>query len=695
MSINVLTLPLSQLRGVGERTEIALAKMNLYNYGDLLFHFPLRYEDRTQIQSIAMLQHGDRVMIEGTVDKVSVQGRGRRRLTCVVSDGSASITLMFFHFTKKQIENLQGESVPIRCFGEVRVGYRGGLEMAHPEYRTGLGVHYLEISDRLTAVYPVVKGVSTLLLRKLVSQIWGRLEQEGVAELLTPEVLQQNNWPNLLQTLKFVHEPPVGADIELLQQGIHPVQKRLAFEELLAHQLSLVKVRQKIQKKPTYKLNTDSQKVRDLLASLSFELTGAQQRVLNDIRQDLEQPYPALRLVQGDVGSGKTILSALAMLMAVEAGLQAALMAPTELLAEQHYRNFCQWLEPLGVRVTVLTSGLKAAVKRQRIAGIASQEYDVVIGTHALFQAQITFAQLAVVVVDEQHRFGVHQRLSLVKKGENQGRVPHQFIMTATPIPRTLSMTAYGDLDCSVIDELPPGRKPITTCLISQDRRSDVMGKVLQHCMTGQQVYWVCTLVDESEALEAQAAETVAQELHDALPDLVIGLVHGRMSSTEKDCIMQDYLQKKIQVLVATTVIEVGVDVANATLMVIDNPERLGLAQLHQLRGRVGRGSQESYCFLLCKKQLSVTAKQRLTIMRDSQDGFYIAEQDLLMRGPGEVLGVRQSGLVDLKVANLIRDQGLLTQVQTVAKTYWEHRPESVELLLQRWLKHAVQFAHV
>jgi ATP-dependent DNA helicase RecG len=697
MLSDVLNVSLSNLRGVGDHLINILAKLNLFTYGDLLFHFPLRYEDRTRISSIGELKGGDRVLIEGVVERVNVQvrGRGRRALSCCVRDETGLITLRFYHFTKKQVENLQGENIRLRCFGEIREGYRRELEIVHPEYRTGFSVDSLPITQQLTAVYPVTKGISSIVIRKLVQQLWDKVDQQSVEELLSDDVLRMHQWPGLLDTLRYVHAPPVGADVSLLQTGKHPLQKRLAFEELLAHQLSLAQVRARLRAKPAFSLALDSPRVDRLLESLPFTLTQAQQRVWQEIRQDLSASVPALRLVQGDVGSGKTIVSALAMVQGVDASVQVAMMAPTELLAEQHYKNLKQWFEPLGIRTVLLTAGLKTAAKREALEVIASHRIDVVVGTHALFQDQVVFKSLGLLIVDEQHRFGVHQRLALVKKGQTSGKVPHQVIMTATPIPRTLSMSAYGDLDASIIDELPPGRKPIQTCLISQQRRDEVMGKVLQHAMTGQQIYWVCTLVDESEVLEAQAAEVSAQQLQDMLPDLNIGLVHGRMKSEEKEAVMQEFVANRIHVLVATTVIEVGVDVPNATLMIIENPERLGLAQLHQLRGRVGRGAQASFCFLMYKNPLSLTARHRLGIMKESQDGFYIAEQDMLMRGPGEVLGVRQSGLVNLRVADLIRDQELIEEVHELARDYSKHSPGRVQRLLHRWIRHVEQFAHV
>jgi len=584
--------------------------------------------------------------------------------------------------------------VRLRCFGEVRQGYRSGLEMAHPEYRLGDAVSSLAVSDTLTPIYPTTKGISQLLLRKIALQVLAVLDRVAVPELLPKEILSHYQWPDLTTALRYLHAPPVDADVALLQSGMHPMQQRLSFEELLAHHLSLQKVRQRIQRYHAVGLRVVDSLASSLLKQLPFSLTAAQRRVWQEIQCDLEKTSPMLRLVQGDVGSGKTVIAALAVLQAVSLSQQAVVMAPTELLAEQHYRVFSSWCAPLGVKVGYLVSGLKSVEKKQTIEQIQSGAFSVVVGTHALFQSGVEFDSLALVVVDEQHRFGVHQRLSLMQKGATAERRPHQLIMTATPIPRTLSMMAYGDLDCSVIDELPPGRKPITTRVISQNQRLALMDKLLAHCQSGRQAYWVCTLIDESEALQAQAAEVAAQQLRSALPALQVGLVHGRMSSADKERMMQDFLNKKCDVLVATTVIEVGVDVPNASLMVIENPERLGLAQLHQLRGRVGRGTAASFCLLLYGTALTHSAKKRLEIMRSSQDGFYIAEQDLEMRGPGEVLGVRQSGLMDFKMADLLRDQSVLEEVVTWSASVTLTVDQQSQLL-HRWLRSAERYAAV
>jgi ATP-dependent DNA helicase RecG len=501
--------------------------------------------------------------------------------------------------------------------------------------------------------------------------------------------------PALVDAIRYTHRPPPDAAQELLEKGIHPAQQRLAFEELLAHQMSLIRLRLQTQQHNAPALLKNGIFTEKFLQQLSFTLTMAQQRVITEIANDLAQTKPMMRLVQGDVGSGKTVVAALAALQVIENNFQAAVMAPTELLAEQHFNNFQRWLDPLGLNVAWLAGKLQGKAKEKVLQEIASGKIHLLIGTHALFQEGVEFSNLALIVVDEQHRFGVHQRLALREKGMKNGFCPHQLIMTATPIPRTLAMTAYADLDSSVIDELPPGRMPVTTVIVTNQRRSEVIQRLRQNCLSGKQAYWVCTLIEESESLQCQAAEATAAQLIQALPELQIGLVHGRMKTGDKEQIMQAFKHKKIDLLVATTVIEVGVDVPNAGLMIIENPERLGLAQLHQLRGRVGRGNMQSHCVLLYQSPLSIQAKQRLSIMRDAHDGFEIAQKDLELRGPGEVLGTKQTGLMQFKIANLLRDKNLLPEVQKTAKLLLKQYPDKAELLMQRWLKNSEQYGNV
>ncbi|MBU2037988.1 MAG: ATP-dependent DNA helicase RecG [Gammaproteobacteria bacterium] len=648
-----------------------------------------------QITPIGALQPMRPAVIQGEVRGATVLFGKRRSLLVKLQDHSGVISLRFYHFSAAQ-KNQFSTGTTIRCYGEPRRG-ASGLELYHPEYtRLEEGLD-LPLEPSLTPVYPATDGISQQRLRLLHEQALELLkaDQVDLTDLLPAAWLQQWRLPTLKDALLFLHTPPRETNLALLESGQHPAQKRLILEELLAHQLSLHKLRAQVQADEAPAIHSDKTLQRALLQQLPFTPTGAQQRVVSEIEQDLTQPYPMLRLVQGDVGSGKTLVAALAACDLLQAGFQVALMAPTEILAEQHLNNLSGWFEPLGIRLGWLAGKVKGKARERSLAEIASGEAQLVVGTHALFQDDVHFARLGLIIIDEQHRFGVHQRLSLREKGVAQKLSPHQLIMTATPIPRTLAMSAYADLDTSVIDELPPGRSPITTVAIGEQRRPEVIERVNGACAEGAQAYWVCTLIEESEALQCQAAENTAQELAEALPHLRIGLVHGRMKAAEKADIMARFKAHELDLLVATTVIEVGVDVPNASLMIIENPERLGLAQLHQLRGRVGRGSAKSHCVLLYKAPLSFTSKQRLQVMRDSQDGFYIAEQDLQIRGPGELLGTRQTGLQMLRVADLQRDGDLLPQVRDMAQQLWTLHPHTVEPLIQRWLGDAERFANV
>ncbi|MGM0594367.1 MAG: ATP-dependent DNA helicase RecG, partial [Pseudomonadota bacterium] len=664
----------SQLRGVGPRLAERLENLEIRTVQDLLFHLPLRYQDRTRIHPIGSLRPGDEVQVEGEVQLSEIKFGRRRMLLTRISDGSGSLTLRFFHFSNAQKENL-AQGVRLRCFGEVRRG-SATLEMVHPEFRRLSDTDMQQVDEHLTPIYPATEGLQQTSLRKLVEQAITLLREQQVSltEWLPPSLLPPG-MPTLADALLMLHHPPPDIALATLAEGEHPAQQRLAFEELLAHQLSLRLLRQTMVRHPAPPLRGDGSLRKRFNAALPFALTAAQRRVCDEIRHDLEQATPMQRLVQGDVGSGKTVVAALAALQAVESGHQAAVMAPTELLAEQHYRNMCQWLEPLGLEVAWITGRLKAKQRREMLAAVESGSAAVVVGTHALFQAEVSFAGLGLVIVDEQHRFGVHQRLALREKGVQQGSHPHQLIMTATPIPRTLAMTAYADLDLSIIDELPPGRTPVATVALSDERREDVIRRVAAACAEGRQAYWVCTLIEESESLQCQAAEETAEQLQQLLPQLRIGLVHGRMKAAEKEAVMGAFKAAELELLVATTVIEVGVDVPNASLMIIENAERLGLAQLHQLRGRVGRGSNKSSCVLMYHPPLSQLARERLAVMRETNDGFAIARKDLEIRGPGEVLGTRQTGMLQLKIADLQRDQALLPQVGSSAERLLAHYP--------------------
>ncbi len=685
-------VPVTTLKHVGDALAAKLAKIGIHNLQDLLFHLPLRYQDRTRITPIGNAQLGMDAVLVGTVTSTDVAMGKRRSLVCKIRDGSGTITLRFFHFSTAQRNGLK-QGATVRCFGEPRRGAHG-LEIYHPEYRVLNDDNPEPIEDTLTPIYPATEGLTQARLRGLSLQALSFLDNREALQEWLPEAVRQpfNLW-NLTDAVRFLHQPPPNADVYQIMEGCHPAQQRLAFEELLAHHLSLQQIRQRVRRQQGLPLHGTGKLVDKFLANLPFTLTGAQQRVAEEIRNDLASDAPMLRLVQGDVGSGKTVVAALAALLAVESSSQAALMAPTEILAEQHYNNFHNWLKPLGITVAWLTGKTKGKKREQQLELIRSGDAQVVVGTHALFQDDVVFHHLALAIIDEQHRFGVHQRLALREKGRNIGAMPHQLIMTATPIPRTLAMSAYADLDLSVIDELPPGRTPVNTIVMGDDRRPQVVERVRIACIDGRQAYWVCTLIEESEALQCQAAEVTAEELRKALPELSIGLIHGRMKPTEKAEVMAAFKEGHSHLLVATTVIEVGVDVPNASLMIIENPERLGLAQLHQLRGRVGRGSIASHCVLMYHPPLSQHGKERLQVMRDSSDGFVIAEKDLELRGPGEVLGTRQTGLVQFRVADLERDKLLLEDIKGAAAQLLREAPTHAQPLIDRWLPHGDRFA--
>ncbi|MCH8499392.1 MAG: ATP-dependent DNA helicase RecG [Marinobacter sp.] len=687
-------LDVTVLKGVGESLAATLTKLGIHNLQDLLFHLPHRYEDRTRVIPIGSLRVGDVGVVEGEVVKTDVVMGRRRSLQVTLRDSSGFLVLRFFHFSAAQKSQLS-EGRQVRCYGEVRPG-RAGFELYHPEYQVDPPAMPPPGEATLTPIYPLTEGIQQPRVRSLCRQALAYLARHPIREWLPAGLLADYQLPGINDAVALVHAPPADAPVHLLMSGRHPAQQRLVMEELLAHQLSLLKVRQQIQQRAALPLLTPGPNslVSAFLEQLPFQLTQAQHRVVQDVRQDLSQPVPMLRLVQGDVGSGKTVVAALAALQAVSAGAQVALMAPTEILAEQHYHNFQAWLEPLGVRVAWLAGKVKGKAREAVLAQIAAGDVAVVIGTHALFQADVGFERLALVIVDEQHRFGVHQRLALREKGVDGQFAPHQLIMTATPIPRTLAMSAYADLDTSVIDELPPGRKPIETIVLPDSRREDIVQRVREACRQGKQAYWVCTLIEESEALQCQAAEVTATELQVQLPDLNIGLVHGRLKATEKAAVMAAFKDGTLDLLVATTVIEVGVDVPNASLIIIENPERLGLAQLHQLRGRVGRGHQASYCVLMYHPPLSQNGKARLQALRESQDGFYIAEKDLEIRGPGEVLGTRQTGLMQFRLADFERDKGWIEDVREIAPRVMSE-PRVVEALIRRWLGERIRYGEV
>ncbi len=686
MTEQLANIEVTTLKGVGPALAKKLQKLGINSIQDVLFHLPFRYEDRTRVTPIGAAQTGDAVVLEGEIVACDIAYGRRRSLLAYLQDSTGKIGLRFYHFSKAQHHNLKNAG-RIRCYGEIRNG-ASGPEIYHPEY-VKLSASS-ELEESLTPIYPATEGVSQARYRSLVEQSLNRLYDSGL-----PEVLPGNWQMNIVDAIAYLHRPPPDADTDALMTGVHPAQERLAFEELLAHQVSMRIVREELKKFSAPGFEQPGELYEELKTSFGFSLTSAQERVSGEVASDLMRRQPALRLIQGDVGSGKTVIAALAAAHAHEGGLQTALMAPTELLAEQHFINLSSWLNPLGIKTAWLSGRVTGKKRDQELMSIAMGDASVIIGTHALFQKDVTFKHLGLVIVDEQHRFGVHQRLALKEKGSSETESPHQLVMTATPIPRTLSMSLYADMDSSVIDELPPGRTPVTTTVIADTRRDAVISRIAGACEAGAQAYWVCTLIEESEVLQCQAAEVTAKELTGLLPDVTVGLVHGRMTSPEKTKVMNAFKQGEIDLLVATTVIEVGVDVPNATLMVIENSERLGLAQLHQLRGRVGRGSEQSHCVLMYKKPLGTISKERLDVMRNSNDGFYIAERDLEIRGPGELLGARQSGALQFRIADLVRDQKMLPDVRKASIELLKTDRTAAEQVVKRWIRDPEQVGQV
>jgi ATP-dependent DNA helicase RecG len=683
--------PLAALAGVGPRVAEKLAARGLLTLQDLWLQLPRQYEDRTRISPIRDLRPGEAAQVEGVVEAIERGFRYRPMLRVAIGDGSrATLVLRFFHFRAAQVAQF-APGVRVRCYGTPRAGQHG-LEIVHPSYRV-LDDDEHALGDQLDPVYPAIEGLGPISLRCLIGQALDRLPDAEALELLPASMRESLRLPSLRDALLTVHRPARDVDVGALLAGTHPAQQRLALEELLAHHLSLRRQRIALQRDRAFALAGPGVLVRQLREGLPFALTGAQQRVFAQLRGDLAKPVPMLRLVQGDVGSGKTVVAALAAMLAIECGRQAALMAPTELLAEQHLVNLRTWLEPLGVRVEWLAGKVTGKARSRALDDVASGAAQMVVGTHALMQEGVRFHDLALAIVDEQHRFGVHQRLALRDKGATNDAVPHQLVMTATPIPRTLAMTAYADLDVSSIDELPPGRTPVQTVALSAERRPELVERIRGACAEGRQAYWVCTLIDDSDEVVAQAAQSTFEALSAALPELRIGLVHGRMKPALKQSTMRAFKDGSLDLLVATTVIEVGVDVPNASLMIVENAERLGLAQLHQLRGRVGRGSAASSCVLLYQPPLSALARERLETMRQTHDGFVIAEKDLELRGPGELLGTRQTGLAAFRVADLARDAGLLPLVRDLADQLLAQSPEIADRIVARWVGGAAQYA--
>jgi len=676
-----------QLQGVGAAAASLLEKLHIFSTDDLLFHLPRDYEDRSTIIPMNQLVVGRSYLLEGEVKSIDFPPGKKKSFAALLQDDFGKVTLRFYHIYKGLTDRIK-PGARLRIFGEVRVGARG-LELYHPEIQV-IQQHTALPKTQLTAIYPSTEGLTQPKLREYVRQA---LEHHSDA---LPELLpaKYSNGYELKEALHYIHEPPIDANMVQLNQGSHPAQQRLIFEELVAHQISLLTRRAYIRQIAAPRFSSSKVLAKRLLDALPFQMTNAQKRVSKEILHDLKQEQPMLRLVQGDVGAGKTLVAAVAACHALEAEWQVALMAPTEILAEQHYLNFKRWFEPLGIKVAWLSGKQKGKARTLAEQEIKEGHSQLVVGTHALFQDNVEFSKLGLVIIDEQHRFGVDQRLALRNKGVDQF-TPHQLVMTATPIPRTLAMSAYGDLDTSIIDELPPGRTPIQTVTIPLDRREEVLQRIASNCREGKQAYWVCTLVEQSETLDAQAAEATFQEIKERFPDLNVGLVHGKMKADEKQAVMQAFKDNQSQLLIATTVIEVGVDVPNASIMVIENAERLGLSQLHQLRGRVGRGATASFCALLYKTPLSQNGQERLSILRESNDGFVIAEKDLEIRGPGELLGTKQTGDMGFRVARLERDDHLLTQAHYVAEQLLKDYPQHAEGLLKRWLPEAPRYAYV
>ena len=688
---DALRSPVTVLKGVGRTLAAKLERLGVVRVEDLLFLLPQRYEDRTTLVHCGALVPGTRRLVSGEVLLAETVFRTRRALLVRLGDGTGQLTLRLFHFSRSQAEQFRA-GARLSCFGEVRRG-PAGLEMIHPEYRLLKDGENPVQTEELTPYYPATEGLKQGRLRQLTGQALQLLEREAPEELLPADLLDELRLPPLTTAIRYLHRPPADAAIDELKLGKHPCRQRLAFEELLAHCLSLKSLKAAARTERAIPLVAGGREVESFVASLPFRLTAAQQRVGGESAGDLAAAHPMMRLIQGDVGSGKTVVAAMAAVKAIANGVQAAVMAPTELLAEQHLASFSAWLAPLGIEPVWLSGSQRAGARRAALAAIGSGSGRLIVGTHALFQEQVAFHRLGLVVIDEQHRFGVDQRLALRNKG-SEG-IPHQLVMTATPIPRTLAMAAYADLDTSIVDELPPGRKPVTTIALPDSRRAEVVERVREACCNGQQAYWVCPLIEESDLRDHEAAEASHARLKDALPALRIGLVHGRLPAADKKRGMQAFKDGAIQLLVATSVIEVGVDVPRASLMIVENAERMGLSQLHQLRGRVGRGASESHCVLLYRPPLGRLAKSRLGVLRDSNDGFAIAERDLELRGPGDLAGTRQTGLPEYRIADLVRDAALMPRVQLAAETLLRHDRNRVRAVVRRWLTHAGHYARV
>ena len=675
-----LSDPVISISGLGKKTSDRLNQIGIYSLENLLFHLPIRYQDKTQITSLSAAKVGDEILVELTIDKLEEVPTRQRQLLCYLSDNNnQKLLIRFFHFNHYQKQTfVRGEY--IQCFGEIKIG-RSGLEMHHPEYRLISQKQRPLLDSTLTPVYPLTAGITQNKIKLWVAQALDILRATVINDYF--ERIAKNTMPNLKDSLYLLHHPKKGEDLISISNFKHIAQQRLIIEELAAQKLNLlrIKARRKTQKSSIFSI--DENLPSKLIESLDFKLTGAQLRCIGEINKDLSSSQPMLRLLQGDVGSGKTIVAVFILLQAIENNFQTAIMAPTEILAQQHLQNFNSYLDYLGIKVAFLSGSQNTEERKTQTNLIASGKAQIVIGTHALFQESVSFNNLGLVIIDEQHKFGVHQRLSLAQKAK---KIPHQLVMTATPIPRSLTMSVYADLDTSIIDELPPGRQKIETIALSNNRRDEVVERIKKVCIEGKQIYWVCTLIEESEALRAESAEKTYLYLSKKLEGIKVVMIHGKLNKADKQIIMQDFAKQKINVLVATTVIEVGLNVPNASLMIVENSERLGLAQLHQLRGRVGRGSEKSVCVLMYQSPLSDSAKQRLDILRHSDDGFAIAQKDLELRGPGEVLGTQQTGIADMKIANIVRDAYLLKQAGYYASQMLEADEKEQHSLINRWI---------
>jgi len=675
-----LSDPVISISGLGKKTSDRLNQIGIYSLENLLFHLPIRYQDKTQITSLSAAKVGDEILVELTIDKLEEVPTRQRQLLCYLSDNNnQKLLIRFFHFNHYQKQTfVRGEY--IQCFGEIKIG-RSGLEMHHPEYRLISQKQRPLLDSTLTPVYPLTAGITQNKIKLWVAQALDILRATVINDYF--ERIAKNTMPNLKDSLYLLHHPKKGEDLISISNFKHIAQQRLIIEELAAQKLNLlrIKARRKTQKSSIFSINENLPS--KLIESLDFKLTGAQLRCIGEINKDLSSSQPMLRLLQGDVGSGKTIVAVFILLQAIENNFQTAIMAPTEILAQQHLQNFNSYLDHLGIKVAFLSGSQNTEERKTQTNLITSGKAQIVIGTHALFQESVSFNNLGLVIIDEQHKFGVHQRLSLAQKAK---KIPHQLVMTATPIPRSLTMSVYADLDTSIIDELPPGRQKIETIALSNNRRDEVVERIKKVCIEGKQIYWVCTLIEESEALRAESAEKTYLYLSKKLEGIKVVMIHGKLNKADKQIIMQDFAKEKINVLVATTVIEVGLNVPNASLMIVENSERLGLAQLHQLRGRVGRGSEKSVCVLMYQSPLSDSAKQRLDILRHSDDGFAIAQKDLELRGPGEVLGTQQTGIADMKIANIVRDAYLLKQAGYYASQMLEAEEKEQHSLINRWI---------